>query len=95
MRVATSTHTLSFQVKKSQATAMTHELATFLIAALCFVSGCGLVGYRLSQQWPKLQHSSPTYLQARLSFLVKIIPASLLLAIAMLLLAIGLFSHGT
>ncbi len=72
-----------------------HELATFFIAALCFAGGCGLVGYRLSQQWHDLQRSSPAYLQARLNFIVQVIPASLLLAIALLLLAIGLFSHGT
>jgi hypothetical protein len=74
---------------------MTHELATFLVAALCFAGACGLMGFTLSQHWRELQRSSPAFVQARINFALKILPASMLLVIAILLLAIGLFSQGS
>ena len=73
----------------------THELATFFVAALCFAGACGLTGLMLSQHWRELQRSSPAFMQARINFALKILPASMLLVIAILLLAIGLFSQGS
>jgi hypothetical protein len=74
---------------------MSHELATFLVAALCFAGACGLTGFMLSQHWHELQRSSPAFVQARINFALKILPASMLLVIAILMLAIGLFSQGS
>ncbi len=74
---------------------MTHELATFLVAAFCFAGACGLTGFMLFEHWHELQRSSPAFVQARINFALKILPASILLLIAILLLAIGLFSQGS
>jgi hypothetical protein len=71
-----------------------HELATYLVAALCFVGGCGLAGYYLFQSWHDLQSSSPAYLEARRNMVLKLLPACLLLAAAVLLFVMAGFFQG-
>jgi hypothetical protein len=71
-----------------------HLLATYLMAALCLVSGIGLAGFHLFQNWRELQSSSPAYLQARRNFALKILPASLLLAAGLLLFVMAGFFQG-